>query len=96
MRCWPGRDWAITLLPIDGASIEYSAKDDTGVFDRRTAPKLVFSTSSAALLKHWIDDINEMVQQQNLLFVDDDRAISSKAATPPSSSSSKHRRRQHK
>lgn len=86
-----GRDWAITLLPIDGASIEYSAKDDKGVFDRRTAPKLVFSTSSAALLKHWIDDINEMVQQQNLLFVDDDRTISGKAA--PSSSASKHRRR---
>jgi hypothetical protein len=94
-----GRDWAITLLPVDGTVIEYSAKDDKGVFERCEAPKLVFSTSSAALLKHWIDDINDMVQQNTLLVVDDDRLISSPskekvtAAAAVSSSSSKHRRR---
>ncbi len=91
-----GRDWAITLLPVDGTFIEYSAKDDKGVFERREAPKLVFSTTSAALLKHWIDDINDMVQQNTLLVVDDDRLISSPSkekVTAAAASSSKHRRR---
>jgi hypothetical protein len=82
-----GHDWALTLLPVDGEEIEYSAKDGQGAIERRTAPKLVFSTTSAALLKHWIDDINEMVEQHRVLFVNDDRVIGS---SPPAS---KQRRR---
>lgn len=72
-----GHDWALTLLPVSGDEIEYMAKDGHGAIERRTASKLVFSTTSAALLKHWIDDINEMVQQHSVLFVNDDRVISS-------------------
>jgi hypothetical protein len=88
-----GHDWALTLLPVNGDEIEYSAKDGHGAIERRTAAKLVFSTTSAALLKHWIDDINEMVQQHSVLFVNDDRVINSATTSGAAAAAAKTRRR---